>query len=96
MSEQRTPEQKIYGWYDRPDQPVDMPTYDPPHDAPCPFCGGPITPTDIRTHSMLMEGSSRSFFYRSHRSCHQTADVMQQSAIDAVIWDSIKHHGDER
>lgn len=85
---------RLYGWYDRADQPVDMPTFNPSFPGPCLFCGTPTTEEDVRTHSMLMEGSARSFFYRTHRTCHEAAPQDQRNAIDQVIWDSIDHHGD--
>jgi hypothetical protein len=86
---------KIYGYYDRADQPADQPTVNPPLDAPCLFCGKPLTNDDMRTHSMLaMDGAERSFFYRTHRTCHEAADDQQRNAIDGVVWDSIVHHGD--
>ena len=94
MTDNRPAHPKLYGWYDRAGQPVDAPTYDPPHDSPCLFCGEPIRPDDVRTHSMLAESGARSFFYRTHRSCHQAADAAQRYAIDDVVWDSIRHHGD--
>lgn len=41
----------FYGWFDDPDQ--KQPTYEPPHDAPCPFCGRSVHADDVRTHSLM-------------------------------------------
>lgn len=85
---------KIYGYYERPDQPIDQPTIDPDHYGPCLFCDLPLTDDDIRTHSLMPVGGSRSFFYRTHRSCHEAADDTRRNQIDAVVIDSIDHNGD--
>jgi len=89
-----TTDRKLYGWYDRPDQPVDQPTYNPEFPGPCLFCGENTSEENVRTFSLLMEGSNRAFFYRTHRTCHETASEKQRREIDRVIWDSIDHHGD--
>lgn len=84
----------LYGWYESPTQPVDQPNYDPPHDAPCPYCGNPCTSDDVRTHSiMAMEGATRSYFWRTHRTCDENAsEGQQQSIFDGVMY-RIKHDG---
>jgi len=56
----------FYGWYDTADQPIDKPTFDPPHDTACPYCLMALTADDIRCHSlMLANGATRSYFYRT-------------------------------
>lgn len=52
-------ENQFYGWYDDADQPRDKPTYEPPRDAACPYCGKPINPDDVRTHSLMYAGGLR-------------------------------------
>lgn len=89
--------EKIYGYYDRADQPVDQPTYNPAFDAPCLFCTKPITEEDIRTHSMMAmpdTAPERAYFYRTHRTCHEAAPQEQRNQIDRVVWDSIEHNKD--
>jgi hypothetical protein len=86
---------RIYGWYERADQPPDQPTYDPPHDAPCLFCGEAITANDVRTISMMGEYAERSFFYRVHRTCHERVGEKKRVEIDSVVWDAIRHHHEE-
>lgn len=88
---------KVYGYYDRPDQPMEQPTINPDVRGPCLFCGEPMTAENIRTHSMMAmpeTGPERSYFYRTHRTCHEAADNKQRVQIDDVVWDSIRHHGD--
>lgn len=45
-------DQIFYGYFES-NEPDAQPEYDPPHDAPCPFCGRPVTADDVRTHSIL-------------------------------------------
>lgn len=84
--------QHFYGWYD--DTTQDGPTYDPPHDAPCPFCGAPISAEDVRTHSLMHTGAyaARSYFYRTHRTC---ADADKTDVgMDGFIFGMIDRNGD--
>lgn len=80
---------RIWGWFDDVEQTV--PTYDPPHDAPCPYCFAPITADDVRTHSILPIGkvyAKRSYFYRTHASCDAAAGdsgIMGGRIIDAIM-----------
>jgi len=85
---------RIYGWYDSAQQPVDQPTFNPAFPGPCLFCGTDTTEEDVRTHSLMPIGSSRSYFYRTHRTCHEAANDQQRNAIDEVVFDAIAHHGD--
>ena len=94
MTLQAVQTERIYGWYDRADQPIDQPTFNPSFSAPCLFCGEPISDLDVRTHSIMPLGSNRSYFYRTHRTCHEVAPSAQRDAIDSVVLDSIKHNND--
>lgn len=84
---------RIWGWYDDPDQ--SKPSYDPPHDAPCPYCLAPISENDMRTSSLMPLGpryAKRSYFYRTHKSC---ADVDGgYTDMDEKIFDAIAKTGD--
>lgn len=84
MSDKTT---RLYGWYSAADQPSAEPDYDPPHDAPCPYCGDPLTPDDVRTHSFTQASQpTRSYFYRTHRTCDDAAlDSAQQSVFSGII-----------
>lgn len=85
-------ENSFYGWYDDASQAKDKPSFDPPHDAPCPFCGTNIHAEDVRTHSLMyVEGyAKRSYFYRTHRTC----DEANSPGMDNFILDMIKRNGD--
>lgn len=66
-------EQIFYGYFEDPSADA-KPEYDPPHDAPCPYCGKPIHKDDVRTPSLMYAGESyakRSYFYRVHRTCDE-------------------------
>lgn len=83
---------QIYGWFDDASQAA--PTYDPPHDAPCPFCGFKIEPADVRTHSLMYQAPSyakRSYFYRTHRTCD---DAAGEKNMDGAILDMIARNKD--
>lgn len=82
---------QFYGWFDDASQTT--PTYEPPRDAGCPFCGFPITPDDVRTHSLMYQAPSyakRSYFYRTHRTC----DDNSKEGMDGFILDMIARNKD--
>ena len=85
----------FYGWFDDAAQGWDgKPSYDPPYDAPCPFCGKPINADNVRTHNLMyQEGyAKRSYFYRTHRTC---ADADASGiGMDGFVLDMIKRNGD--
>lgn len=83
---------QFYGWFDDPTQTA--PTYEPPRDAPCPFCGTPVHAEDVRTHNLMRQGeyAARSYFYRTHRTCAETDKT--HTAMDGFILDMIARNGD--
>jgi len=88
-------DERLYGWYDRPDQPVQEPTYNPAFPGMCLFCGEQTSEANVRTIAMMpTENIKRSYFYRVHSTCHEAASADERLHIDYVIFDSIKHHGD--
>jgi hypothetical protein len=92
----RAGDNQFYGWHDDASQPNDKPSYDPPRDAPCPFCGCKITEDDVRTHSMMYSGqyAARSYFYRTHRSCSDQDKTAGHTGMDGFIFDMIERNGD--
>lgn len=85
--------QIFYGYHEDPTGTV--PEYDPPHDAPCLFCGKPISSDDVRTHSLMYPSESyakRSYFYRTHRTCDEAAAT--ETSMDGFILDMIARNGD--
>lgn len=89
---------KFYGWFDDPTQPANKPTYDPPHDAPCLYCGEDINADDVRTHSVMYVGKlrSRSYFYRTHKSCAERdkEKLGKSTGMDGFVFDMIAFNGD--
>ncbi len=85
-------QQVFYGWYD--DATQTEPTYEPPRGGPCLFCGGAITPGDVRTHSIMAVGeyARRSYFYRTHRTCAE--HDKSPNGMDDFIFDMIRRNGD--
>lgn len=79
----------VYGWFDDPDQ--SEPTYEPPRDAPCLFCGTAVHADDVRTHSLIAPGdyAARSYFYRTHRTCAERGE-----SRDGMVLDMIASNGD--
>jgi hypothetical protein len=79
----------IFGWFDDEDQLT--PAYDPPRDAPCLFCGEPVTADDVRTHSIMYRDNGKSYFYRTHRTCAEKDET--GAALDGVVFDMIEKAG---
>ena len=67
------------GYFDSPDGP---PTYDPPRDATCPVCLKAVVAPMV-THSLILPGDTRSYFYRTHKSCAEDVFDVESAIIDA-------------
>jgi len=82
----------FYGWFD--DDAQTEPSYEPPRDAPCPFCGRRIHVDDVRTHNLLYQGeyAARSYFYRTHRTCAEQDST--HTTFDGFILEMIARNGD--
>jgi hypothetical protein len=82
----------FYGWFDDADQ--TRPTYEPPRNAPCPYCGNAISADDVRTHSLMYNGeyAARSYFYRTHRTCAD--QVSPGESADGIVLNMIARNGD--
>jgi hypothetical protein len=85
-------ENRIYGWFDDPGQ--ETPTYSPPLDTPCLFCGKAVSRENVRTHSLMYQGqyAARSYFYRTHRTCAEADET--ETALDDVVLEMISRNGD--
>lgn len=86
-------EQIFYGYFEDP-SPDAVPEYDPPRNAPCPFCGVPVHALDVQSPSMMYASASyaqRSYFYRQHKSCAQKFAPLN---MDGFILDMIARNGD--
>lgn len=78
---------RLWSWFDDASQ--GKPTYDPPYDAPCPYCLAPITEADVRTHSLMMAGPT----------CDEDANSRgdgpgNEKSMDNRIFDAIAKVGD--
>lgn len=85
--------QIFYGYFEDPNS--NTPDYDPPKDAPCPFCGTRVTSDDVRTHSLMFTSKSyaqRCYFYRTHRTCAEKDPT--HTMMDGFIIDIITRNGD--
>lgn len=81
--------QRIYGWFE---DATGTPAVNPPTDAPCLLCGVPITPDDVRTHSIMpMTYAPRSYFYRTHRTCDEAPHDL---SADDIVFQMIQRNGD--
>ena len=82
----------VYGWFDDPGQ--IEPSYEPPRDAPCLFCGRPVHADDVRTHSLITmrEYGVRSYFYRTHRTCAEIDG--RDTAMDGFVLNMIARRGE--
>jgi hypothetical protein len=78
----------IYGYYDSPSQ--IRPVFDPgTRGVPCPNCGNELNEVDLRTISLMVPNDSRSYFYRVHKSCHESLNERQQTNLDSLLIDAI-------
>jgi hypothetical protein len=82
----------FYGWFD--DSGQTEPTYEPPRDAPCLFCGFQVHADDVRTHNLMYQGEygARSYFYRTHRTCADGDKT--NTAMDGIVLNMIARAGD--
>lgn len=90
---------RIYGYYTSAEQ--QQPEYDPGLCAACPICGNTLNAVDVRTISLMVpeqmysEGArlfaygDRSYFYRVHRSCHESLTEAERSRVDGLLIDAI-------
>lgn len=92
-------EQIFYGYFEDP-SPDAKPEFEPPRDAPCPFCGKPVHADDVRTHNMMYASrgyAHRSYFYRTHKSCaehNKTLAERERFNSDDFIFCMIARNGD--
>lgn len=87
---------RLWGWFEEAG--TDEAVYEPPHDAPCPYCFVPINANDVRTVSLMWQSpqyAKRSYFYRAHRTCaNAAAEAGKPDEMDGRILDAIEKAGD--
>lgn len=64
------------------------PTFDPGLDVPCPSCGDTLS-QPVKTISLMLDGDSRSYFYRTHKACYDPLNDEQRGNLDGLIIDAI-------
>jgi len=84
----------VYGWYDNAEQPKNQPSYDPGFYVPCLYCGEPLTDDNVRTHSFsAMTDGSKSYYYRTHRTCDEQATEKEKTSIWHAVMQRIEKDG---
>lgn len=69
------------GYYTQPNQTT--PEFDPGIDIPCPCCGITLgRETPLRTISLRRMADPVSYFYRTHRACHERLTPPELEALD--------------
>lgn len=76
---------ELFGFFDSPDQTT--PAFDPGLNVACPFCLRPLE-LPVKTISLILPGDDRSFFYRSHKSCYETASEKAIGEIEGSLIDT--------
>ena len=81
---------KHLGYYEGKE--AKIPTYDPGLDTECPVCFKKLTEDNLRTIGFLSEKAykqNRSYFYRVHKSCHESLNEDQQNLLDSSFVDNL-------
>lgn len=75
----------IFGFFTEPGQTKAV--YDPGLDVLCPLCLQKLE-RPVKTISLLLPGDSRSFFYRTHKHCYDTATDEAVQEIESSLIDT--------
>lgn len=79
---------KLYGWFDSPGQ--EKPAYDPP--KICLFCTKPLgfyfDKSDVQCISLMGVTDKRSYFYRVHKACYESATPEEITLYESSIIDN--------
>lgn len=73
-----------YGYFTKANQ--EVPEYDPGLNINCPVCEKLLS-APMSTISVMLEGDSRSFFYRTHKSCYEKLSEEEATLLDSTIVD---------
>lgn len=74
----------IYGYFTQANQ--DVPEYDPGLNVNCPICNQLLS-APMKTISVMLEGDSRSFFYRTHKPCYENLSEEEVTKLDSLVVD---------
>lgn len=75
-----------YGYFNEPTQTV--PVFDPGLDIPCLICHHPLD-SPMVTISFMVQGDTRSYFYRAHKWCYTSADPEMITDMEGQMVDAI-------
>ena len=73
------------GYFD--DATQESPTFDPGLDVLCPHCLTKLS-RPLKTISLMPAAGERSFFYRTHRHCHDAASDEAVATVEGAIIDA--------
>jgi hypothetical protein len=80
-----------YGYFDDPSQ--QEPAYDPGLKINCPICETPLNypANKVKTICLMpyQAGSTRSYFYRTHKDCFDALSPEEQTNLDSQIIDVV-------
>lgn len=76
----------VFGWFDKPEN--EQPTHDPGLAAICPICGKQLE-KPIKTISLMKQGDSKSYFYRTHKTCYDNLSEEEICQIESSLIDPL-------
>lgn len=76
-----------YGYFTAPGQKV--PDRDPGLYVACPVCGHILGKVPVKTISLMVDGDTRSYFYRVHRDCYDGLTADEKARLDWPIVDAV-------
>jgi len=82
----------IFGYYESADD--EKPTHDPGIETICLICAKKLY-LPVKTISLMRDGDSRSYFYRTHKSCYESSDYSIIHDIEGSLISNIKLNNHE-
>lgn len=76
----------MFGYFDVPEQTT--PSHDPGMGANCLLCNNVLSPP-VKTISLMLDGDTRSYFYRTHADCYDRASVDEIQTVESGLIDAI-------
>lgn len=77
---------KLFGYFDSAVS--DKATYDPGLGVDCLFCSKPLS-KPMKTTSIMKDGDSKSYFYRTHKDCYDSASEEDITLYESSLIDSL-------
>lgn len=75
-----------FGYFSSADQ--DLPEFDPGLDIDCLVCSKRLEPP-LKTISLFVPNTDRSYFYRTHRNCYDSLSDNQKTMLDSQLVDKV-------